>query len=262
MTDTTSRLAQARGATAEREREKRCLSAESLTVSIRDATHQEEATIRRVVTPELSYDHDARTVTIAGRGLSLREEARVVGEEALLITLAARYKRGKGAIQQRYRYLVFGNAEEREGKGALYAVRLPMGAWAPEDPDTALAWLGRGGLQQGDFVLLSRKRLPTRAAEVPRPAQQPFWQRAKASLQRFVSETLGEGTSQPDAWEARIGRHRPRAGRLFAFEDRTYFLAERPTVIDHPEHAALQVPEGLYEVVEDRATAYWREAID
>lgn len=222
----------------------------------------EEATLRHVLTPQVRLNHDGRLVTFVSRGLSLVEEERRVGAEAMLLTLAARYKRGAGAVSQRYRYLVFANAAEREGRGALYAVRLPMGTWAPEEPDTALAWLGRGGLQQGDFVLLKRARLPLRAVEVPRPARQPFWQRAKGGLRRFMAELTDAGAPDPDAWEARIGRHRPRAGRLYAFEERTYFLAEAPTTIDHPEHAALAVPAGLYEVVEDRATAYWRQAID
>ena len=143
--------------------------ARAIAIEVVNATHLQEATIRKVVTPHLEIDHDAKRVRFVSQGLSLTEEKRTEGETAVIIELAARYRRGEGAIRQCYRYLVFENAAERDGLGNVYAVRLPMGAWAPTDPDICLEWLGRGGFQQGDFVLLPRTALPADAAEVPRP---------------------------------------------------------------------------------------------
>lgn len=238
------------------------IGAAAIRIQVVDATDTQEATMRQVVTPRVEIDHDDRHVTLISQGLSLREERRTVGERAVMIEVAARYRRGEGAIKQSYRYLVFANAEEREGAGAIYAVRLPMGAWTPGDPDVCLAWLGRGGLQQGDFVLLPRKAVPAGAAEISPPPARSFWQSAAANMKRIWQDAVGEAEAEVDEWTRLIGRHDPRGMRLFKKEERLYLLAGSDTVVLHPEHAPLAVPAGAYEVAEDRATRYWRKAID
>lgn len=232
-----------------------------LTIRVVNGVNLQEATMRQVITPLVEYDHDNRVVQLISQGLGLTEEKRTVGERAVLIEVAARYRRGEGAIKQCYRYLVFLNPDEREGKGNLYAVRLPMGAWAPSDPDICYEWLGRGGFQQGDFVLLPRKGMPSGCEEVARPKARSMWEMAAESFRRILNETMGEET-QMDEWTRLIGRHDPKDARLFKKENRLFLLVEKDTVVNHPEHAPMALPAGNYEVVEDRSTSYWRKAID
>ena len=223
----------------------------------------QEATIRKVVTPRVELDQEARVVRLVSQGLSLTEERRLVGDRAVMIEVAARYRRGEGAIKQAYRYLVFLNPEERDGEGNLYAVRLPMGAWSPSDPDVAHEWLGRGGHQQGDFVLLPRKALPEGATMVERPQARSFWQTAAESFRRILQETMcTEDEPVMDEWTRLIGRHNPKEGTLYKLDQRVFLVVEQDTVVEHPEHAPMALPGGIYEVVEDRATSYWRKAID
>ncbi|MNU10401.1 hypothetical protein D3C72_2575250 [compost metagenome] len=49
---------------------------------------------------------------------------------------------------------------------------------------------------------------------------------------------------------------------VYRKESRLYLVAPHDTEVEHPEHATLVVPAGTYEVVEDRASSYWRKAID
>jgi hypothetical protein len=228
---------------------------ERVTVQVLNVPNFQEATLRRVITPRVEIDQATGHVTLASQGLSLSEERRVAGQEALLIEVAARYRRGEGAIKQLYRYLVF------QENGTTYCQRLPMGSWAPSDPDHCLEWLGRGGLQQGDFVLLPRKRLPADAVEVERPKKAPLWQRAVEGFRQFVADvwTDEDGGSE---WERLIGRHDPVGCEVFRRENRLYLVAPTDTRVQHPEHATLSVPAGVYEIVEDRASSYWRKAID
>jgi hypothetical protein len=65
-----------------------------------------------------------------------------------------------------------------------------------------------------------------------------------------------------DEWTRLIGRHDPKDARLFRKDGRLFLMATEDTVVEHPEHAPLSLPKGVYEVVEDRATSYWRKAID
>jgi hypothetical protein len=231
-------------------------------IQVVNALHLQEATLRKVVTPEVVVDQLTKKVTLTSRGLSLTEEKRVMGDRAAIIEVAARYRRGEGAIKQSYRYLVFENHEERDGEGAVYAVRLPMGSWTPTDPDICLEWLGRGGFQQGDFVLLPRKVVPVDAVEVEKPAHRSFWAMAAENFRRILTETVGECQAEMDEWTRLIGRHDPKDARLFNKDGRMFLVAEKATVVEHPEHAPLSLPAGVYEVVEDRATSYWRKAID
>lgn len=234
----------------------------AIAIEVVNATNLQEATIRRVVTPQIEIDHDEKRVRFVSQGLSLTEEKRTEGEAAVIIELAARYRRGEGAIRQCYRFLVFENAAERDGLGNVYAVRLPMGAWAPTDPDICLEWLGRGGHQQGDFVLLPRTGLPAEATEVPRPRKRKFWEMAADHFRRVLAETVGDGDHNLDEWTRLIGRHDPQDAQLFRKDNRLFVVALSDTVVLHPEHAPMALPAGHYEVVEDRATSYWRKAID
>ncbi|MFN3429470.1 MAG: hypothetical protein ACK46X_05925 [Candidatus Sericytochromatia bacterium] len=231
-------------------------------IQVVNAINLQEATLRKVVTPELVVDQDTKTIQIVSRGLSLTEEKRQFGDRAAMIEVAARYRRGEGAIRQSYRYLVFENPEERDGLGNLYAIRLPMGSWTPNDPDICLEWLGRGGFQQGDFVLLPRKVLPVGSMEVEQPQTRGFWQMAAENFRKLLTETVGECQPEMDEWTRLIGRHDPKDARLYRKDDRLFLVAEADTVVEHPEHAPLALPQGVYEVVEDRATSYWRKAID
>lgn len=232
------------------------------TIQVVNAINLQEATLRKVVTPEVTVDQETKTVVITSKGLSLTEEKRVLGERAALIEVAARYRRGEGAIRQQYRYLVFENAAERDGLGNVYAIRLPMGSWTPNDPDICLEWLGRGGFQQGDFVLLPRKVVPVDAEEIERPKNRSFWEMAADNFRRLLQETVGECQPEMDEWTRLIGRHDPKDARLFRKDGRLFLLVEADTQVEHPEHATLSLPKGVYEVVEDRATSYWRKAID
>jgi hypothetical protein len=232
------------------------------TIQVVNAINLQEATLRKVVVPKLEVDQETKTVRIVSQGLSLTEERRAVGDRAAMIEVAARYRRGEGAIRQQYRYLVFENADERDGEGTLYAIRLPMGSWTPNDPDICLEWLGRGGHQQGDFVLLPRKVVPVDAEEVERPKNRSFWELAADNFRRLIHETIGECQPEMDEWTRLIGRHDPKDARLFRKDGRLFLLVEADTVVEHPEHATLSLPKGVYEVVEDRATSYWRKAID
>lgn len=236
-------------------------TAADLTIRVVNGVNLQEATMRQVITPKVEVDHDARHVRLISQGLGLTEEKRTVGDRAVLIEVAARYRRGEGAIKQCYRYLVFLNPDERDGRGNLYAVRLPMGAWAPADPDICYEWLGRGGFQQGDFVLLPRKAIPSGSEEVPRPKARSRWEMAAESFRRILNETMGEDTPL-DEWTRLIGRHDPKEARLFKKEARVFLVVERDTQVLHPEHAPMSLPAGNYEVVEDRSTSYWRKAID
>lgn len=233
----------------------------SIRIEVVNALNMQEATLRKVITPLVEIDQDTRTVRVTSQGLGLTEERRVEGQRALMLEVAARYRRGTGGIKQSYRYLIFANPEERGGLGNVYAVRLPMGTWTPEDPDTCLEWLGRGGYQQGDFVLLPRKRLPSGSEEIPRPKARSFWQAAADSMKRLMAETLGEAPTM-DEWTRLIGRHDPKKTHLYRKDGRIFLHAPADTVVEHPEHATLTLPAGIYEVVEDRATSYWRKAID
>ncbi|HEY9721130.1 MAG TPA: hypothetical protein V6D47_03905 [Oscillatoriaceae cyanobacterium] len=233
----------------------------TIRIEVVNALNMQEATLRRVITPMVEIDQESRVVRVTSQGLGLTEERRVEGERATLLEVAARYRRGTGGIKQSYRYLIFLNAEERGGKGTVYAVRLPMGTWTPDEPDTCLDWLGRGGFQQGDFVLLPRKRLPVDAEEIPRPQARSFWQSAAESMRRLMQETLGEAPTM-DEWTRLIGRHDPKDTLLYRKDGRLFLHAPADTEVLHPEHATLALPAGIYEVVEDRATSYWRKAID
>jgi hypothetical protein len=217
---------------------------------------EREARFRHVITPRIAIDQTARHIQLISQGLSLTEERRSCGQEAIMLEVAARYRRGEGAIRQHYRYLLFTENSK------AYCQRLPMGAWAPADPDLCLEWLGRGGLQQGDFVLLPRKRLPATAVEIPRPARGNLLQRLSDGFQHFVGEVILDEQVATSDWEHVIGRHDPQGCRLFRNQARHYLLAPTDTVSRHPEHEVLEIPEGLYEVVEDRASSYWRQAID
>lgn len=230
--------------------------ADRVTVRVVNLANFQEATLRKFVTPKVEVDQDLGEVQIVSRGLSLTEERRAVGTEAILLEVAARYRRGEGAIKQIYRYLVFTE------NGTTYCQRLPMGSWAPTDPDICFEWLGRGGLQQGDFVLLPRKRLPPGAVEVKRPPKGTAIQRAMAVVQQFISEALLDDDGARSEWERLIGRHDPVDCRLYKKDARIYLEAPTDTVSNHPEHAQMPIPQGVYEIVEDRASSYWRRAID
>lgn len=215
----------------------------------------QEATFRKVITPKIEIDQDEAAVSIVSQGLSLSEEKRTEGQEAIMIEVAARYRRGEGAIKQLYRYLVF------QENGTTYCQRLPMGAWAPSDPDTCFEWLGRGGLQQGDFVLLPRRRVPNGATAVERPRGESLWKRAVSGFKSLVADPHHE-EEPADDWERLIGRHNPVDCTVYRKDARLYLVAPHDTVVEHPEHATLSVPAGTYEIVEDRASSYWRKAID
>lgn len=216
----------------------------------------QEATLRKVISPKIEVDQDSKEIRLISQGLCLTEERRVQGTEAILIEVAARYRRGEGSIKQVYRYLVFTE------NGTAYCQRLPMGSWPPSDPDECLEWLGRGGLQQGDFVLLPRKRMPPGAVEVERPKKGSLFEKAVSALQTFIGEALLDDPAPATEWERAIGRHDPADCTLFRKDARYFLVAPRDTVSNHPEHAQLKIPEGIYEVVEDRASAFWRKAID
>ncbi|MBM3268626.1 MAG: hypothetical protein FJZ01_13340 [Candidatus Sericytochromatia bacterium] len=216
----------------------------------------QEATLRRLITPKIEIDQESREIQIISQGLTLTEERRLIGQEAILIEVAARYRRGEGSIKQVYRYLLFTE------NGTAYCQRLPMGAWPPSDPDECLEWLGRGGLQQGDFVLLPRKRLPAGCVEVPRPKRGTILEKAVSAIQQFIGEALLDDVAPASEWERAIGRHDPADCLLYRKDARYYLAAPHDTVSNHPEHARLEIPEGVYEVVEDRASAFWRKAID
>ncbi|HEY9766425.1 MAG TPA: hypothetical protein V6C82_08660 [Chroococcales cyanobacterium] len=218
----------------------------------------EEATLRRVVTPRIEIDPESRTISLISQGLTLSEAKRTEGVEALLLEVAARYRHGEGSIKQLYRYLVFSE------NGKLYCQRLPMGAWAPADPDLCLEWLGRGGLQQGDFILLPRKHLPSGAIEVerPTPKEMGLWSKGVEMVREFIGETLLDQEIHASEWERLIGRHDPVGCKAYRKENRVYLQADAATEVRHPEHSTLAIPAGTYEVVEDRASSYWRKAID
>jgi hypothetical protein len=230
--------------------------AERVRITVQNRPNFQEATLRRVITPKIEIDQDLGEILIASQGLSRTEERRLVGEEAILVEVAARYRRGEGSIKQVYRYLVFTE------NGTTYCQRLPMGSWPPVEPDECLEWLGRGGLQQGDFVLLPRRRLPDAAVEVPRPKRGSLIDKAVSALQAFIGEALLDDPTPGTEWERAIGRHDPAECQLYRKDARYYLVAPQDTVSNHPEHAPLRIPEGVYEVVEDRATAFWRKAID
>ena len=230
--------------------------ADRVKIRVVNVANFQEATLRKVVTPRVDIDQDRGAVRITSNGLSLTEERRSLGTEAVLVEVAARYRRGEGAIKQIYRYLVFTE------NGTTYCQRLPMGSWAPTDPDICLEWLGRGGFQQGDFVLLPRRRLPSGAVEVKRPPKPPALMRAVAAVQQFIAETLLDDDAGRSEWERLIGRHEPENCQLFKKDARVYLVAAHDTVSNHPEHAQLRIPAGTYEIVEDRASAYWKRAID
>ncbi len=230
--------------------------ADRVKVRVVNVANFQEATLRKLVTPQVDIDQDRGDVRITSSGLSLTEERRSIGKEAILLEVAARYRRGEGAIKQIYRYLVFTE------NGTTYCQRLPMGSWAPTDPDICLEWLGRGGLQQGDFVLLPLRRLPTGAAEIKRPPKPTALMRAVVAVQQFIAEALLDDDAGRSEWERLIGRHEPEDCQLFKKDARVYLVAPHDTVSSHPEHAQLRIPEGTYEIVEDRASAYWKRAID
>lgn len=225
-----------------------------VTIQVLNAPNFQEATLRKLITPRVEVEQNARRVSITSQGLSLTEERRTNGQEAILLEVAARYRHGEGAIKQLYRYLIFME------NGTTYCQRLPMGSWAPTDPDICLEWLGRGGLQQGDFVLLPRTRLPNGCLELKRPQRNAF-QRAMEGVKAFIGETLLDDDGNSD-WERLIGRHNPVDCRIYKRENRLYLEAPHDTRSIHPEHAPLSIPKGVYEIVEDRASSYWRKAID
>lgn len=227
--------------------------AQRVRVRVVNVPNFQEATLRKVITPRPEIDQATAEVVLVSQGLSLTEERRTEGQDAILIEIAARYRRGEGAIKQLYRYLVF------QENGTTYCQRLPMGAWAPGEPDECFAWLGRGGLQQGDFVLLPRKRLPAGAERVPRPRVEPLWRRAIEGLKHLVADPFLE---EPDDWTRMIGRHDPVGCEVHRKEQRLFLVAPEDTRVEHPEHATLTLPAGVYEIVEDRASSYWRKAID
>ncbi|MBO9540442.1 hypothetical protein J7643_07600 [bacterium] len=227
-------------------------------VSIRvlNVPNFQEATLRKLITPKIEVDQQERLVSIVSQGLSLTEEKRSEGEQAILIEVAARYRRGEGAIKQLYRYLIF------QENGTTYCQRLPMGSWAPSEPDTCFEWLGRGGLQQGDFVLLPRKRLPANVEEVERPKAVGLLRRAVDGFKSFFTDPVHEEEVMSSDWGRLIGRHNPVDCTVYRKDNRLYLVAPHDTMVEHPEHATLSVPAGTYEVVEDRASSYWRKAID
>lgn len=229
---------------------------ERVSLQVLNHPHFEEATLRKVIQPRIEIDQASRVVSLVSQGLSLTEEKRTAGTTAILIEVAARYRRGEGAIKQLYRYLVFTE------NGTIYCQRLPMGAWAPSDPDVCLDWLGRGGLQQGDFVLLPRKRIPSEAVEIPRPEKTPLWKRALDGMKSLIGDPLLEDELASSDWHRLIGRHNPVDCQVFQHANRLYLLAPHATIVEHPEHATLKIPAGQYEIVEDRASSYWRKAID
>lgn len=229
--------------------------ADRLSLHVINVPNFQEATLRKVIHPRIEIDQDEHIVSILSQGLSLSEEKRTVGREAIVIEVAARYRRGEGAIKQLYRYLVF------QENGTSYCQRLPMGAWSPSDPDTCLEWLGRGGLQQGDFVLLPRKRLPVGVFEIERPKALSFWERTVEGFRSLLHEVLDEDFNASE-WSRLIGRHNPVGCSAYRKDNRMYLVAPLDTVVEHPEHAPLNIPAGTYEIVEDRASSYWRKAID
>ncbi len=229
---------------------------ERVRVKVGNTPNFQEATLRRVITPMVEIDQDLGEIKILSQGLTLTEERRLVGHEAILIEVAARYRRGEGSIKQVYRFLVFTE------NGTAYCQRLPMGAWPPSEPDECLEWLGRGGLQQGDFVLLPRKRLPAGSTDVARPKKGTIIEKAVSAIQAFIGEALLDEPAPASEWERAIGRHDPVDCELFRKDARYYLVAPHDTVSNHPEHTQLEIPEGIYEVVEDRASAFWRKAID
>lgn len=229
---------------------------ELVSIRVLNVPNFQEATLRKLITPKIEVDQTDASVSIVSQGLSLTEEKRAEGEQAILIEVAARYRHGEGAIKQLYRYLVF------QENGTTYCQRLPMGSWAPSEPDTCFEWLGRGGLQQGDFVLLPRKRLPSNVEEVERPKAVGLWQRAVDGFKSFFTDPAHEEEVMGSDWGRLIGRHNPVDCTVYRKESRLYLLAPNDTVVEHPEHATLAVPAGTYEVVEDRASSYWRKAID
>ncbi len=216
----------------------------------------QEATLRKLITPKIEVDQAEGLVSIVSQGLSLTEEKRTEGDEAILIEVAARYRRGEGAIKQLYRFLVF------QENGTTYCQRLPMGSWAPTDPDTCFEWLGRGGHQQGDFVLLPRKRLPSGVIEIERPKALSAWKRAVENLKNLFSDSLFNDEVMSTEWGRLIGRHNPVDCTVYRKDNRLYLVAPHDTEVQHPEHATLSIPKGTYEIVEDRASSYWRKAID
>jgi len=225
-------------------------------IRILNTPNFQEATLRKLITPKIEVDQADSLVSIISQGLSLTEEKRAEGHEAILIEVAARYRRGEGAIKQLYRYLVF------QENCTTYCQRLPMGSWAPADPDTCFEWLGRGGFQQGDFVLLPRKRLPSGVTEIERPKALSVWRRAVENLKNLFSDTLFNDEVMNTEWGRLIGRHNPVGCAVYRKDNRLYLEAPQDTVVQHPEHATLNVPKGVYEIVEDRASSYWRKAID
>lgn len=229
---------------------------ERVTLKVVNIPNFQEATLRKVISPKIEISQETGEIRLISQGLCLSEERRVVGREALLIELAARYRRGEGSIKQLYRYLVFTE------NGTAYCQRLPMGSWPPSDPDECFEWLGRGGFQQGDFVLLPRKRMPAGAVEVLRPKRGSIFEKAVSALQSFIGEALLDDPAPATEWERAIGRHDPADCSLFRKDARYYLVAPHDTVSNHPEHAQLRIPQGIYEVVEDRASAFWRKAID
>ncbi|GEM_PF-1608476 len=231
---------------------------ERISIRISNVINLQEATLRKTITPKIEIDQEAMNIRLVSQGLLLTEERRVVGVEAILIEVAARYRRGAGSIKQIYRYLVFSE------NGKAYCQRLPMGSWPPIGADECLEWLGRGGLQQGDFVLLPRKRLPEDVVEIPRPKQVNILEKTASAIQTFFREAFLDDSIEQPEWERTIGRHNPVDCRLLSHSasGRYYLVAPHDTVSNHPEHAQLKVPEGMYEIVEDRASAFWRNAID
>lgn len=224
------------------------------TIQVKNVPNFQEATLRTVITPRIEIDQETKTVSIVSQGLTLTEEKRLEGLQAMLVEVAARYRHGEGSIKQQYRYLVF---EENQH---LYCQRLPMGSWAPGDPDVCFEWLGRGGLQQGDFVLLPRKKIPNDAMRIERPSGENggLWQKVRS----FIGEAFLDEEAATSEWERLIGRHDPVECEVYRKDNRLYLKAERDTEVRHPEHATLSIPAGVYEIVEDRASSYWRKAID
>jgi hypothetical protein len=225
-------------------------------IEVINLPNYQEATLRKLITPKTVVDQEGSVVQIISQGLSLSEEKRTEGQEAILIEVAARYRRGEGAIKQIYRYLVFSENNH------LYCQRLPMGSWAPGDPDVCFAWLGRGGFQQGDFVLLPRKRVPLDSIEIPKPPRASFLQRTVHAVSTLIGEILLDEPAEQSEWERTIGRHDPVDCKVYRKEAKIFLEAPNDTVSNHPEHAQLYIPKGIYEVVEDRASTYWRKAID
>ncbi len=229
---------------------------ERVSLKVVNVPNFQEATLRRVISPKVEIEQDSGDIRLISQGLCLTEERRVIGQEAMLVEVAARYRRGEGSIKQVYRFLAFTE------NGTAYCQRLPMGSWPPSDPDECLEWLGRGGFQQGDFVLLPRKRMPAGSVEIGRPKKGSLFEKAVSALQTFIGEALLDDPAPATEWERAIGRHDPVDCVLWRRDARYYLVAPHDTVSNHPEHAQLKIPEGVYEVVEDRASAFWRKAID